>query len=241
MHTAGYRRLGIDATYELLKTPPDQFPSVEAELRKGTLNGVNVTMPHKGNAFAAADVVDETVDRLKAVNTLVASDGVLTGFNTDIEGVIHALATLDLPSDTPVHVLGSGGAAAAAILATEGERLVSIAGRSQHRVGDLRRQLRVSAAIVPWDALPQSAIVVNATPLGMHGESLPAGVLAAATGLIDMAYGDEPTPAVLEADRMGIPYADGLVMLAGQAAEAFRLFTGHRVPADIMETAARTS
>ena len=241
MHTAGYRHLGIVGAYDLLETPADAFASVEAKLREGTLDGVNVTMPHKHNAFAAADTIDETVRRLRAVNTLVASDGVLTGSNTDIDGVLYALSRLELPIDTPVHVLGSGGAAAAALLATEGHRLVSIAARSQQRVGELRRQLRVSAAIVPWDALPQGGIVVNATPLGMHGEALPTGILVGAAGLVDMAYSAGPTPAVLDAERLGIPYADGLVMLAGQAAEAFRLFTGHQIPADIMETAARTS
>jgi shikimate dehydrogenase len=239
MHMAGYRHLGMDATYELLETAPDGFPAIVAALRNGTLNGVNVTMPHKRNAFAAMDTVDDRVRRLGAVNTITVTAGVLTGFNTDVDGVLHALSRLDLPLDTPIHVLGSGGAAAAAIVATHEGRLVSLSARSEQRAGELRRHLRAGAAVVPWNAEPQGAIVVNATPLGMHGEVLPAGILASAVGLVDMAYGDEPTPAVVEAERRGIPYADGLVMLAGQAAEAFHLFTGHRVAPDVMESAAR--
>ena len=54
-----------------------------------------------------------------------------------------------------------------------------------------------------------------------------------------MPYGDEVTPAVTTARGLDIPYADGLVMLAGQAVEAFRLFTGVEVAAEIMESAAR--
>ena len=239
MHTAGYRHLGIEASYELIETPTDRFTDVAALLRDGSLDGVNVTMPHKHNAFGVSDVTDELVDRLGAVNALFASDGVLTGYNTDIAGVQHALSRLGLAADTPVHILGAGGAAAAAILATDGTRLVSISARSQLPAGELRRQLRVSATIVPWGALPHGGIVINATPLGMHGEHLPVGIVESSVGLVDMAYGADVTPAVRMAASLRIPYADGLVMLAGQAAKAFRIFTNADVPADIMEAAAR--
>jgi shikimate dehydrogenase len=241
MHTAGYRFLGIDATYELLETPPDAFSDIEADLRQGRLDGVNVTMPHKSNAFHSADVGDNRVGRLGAVNTMVMVDGELTGFNTDIDGVLHALARLDLPPDVPVHVLGSGGAAAAAVVAAEQTRQVSVSGRSEQKVTDLLEQLGSDASVIPWGTAPRGAIVINATSLGMHGETLPTGIVEGVAGLVDMPYGDEDTPSVRTAERLGIPYADGLVMLAGQAAEAFRIFTGQTVSPDIMETAARTS
>ena len=239
MHVAGYRHLGIDATYELLETPPDGFPSIETELRNGTLNGVNVTMPHKGNAFAAVDRVDESVDRLGAVNTITVTYGLLTGFNTDIDGVLHAMERLQRPPNTPVHVLGSGGAAAAAIVAAEKTRPVFASARNEQRVTDLLRRIDTEATVVPWGMWAEDTIVINATPLGMHGEPLPGEILEGAAGLVDMAYGEEVTPAVVTAQRLGIPHADGIVMLAGQAAEAFRIFTGVAVPVEIMESAAR--
>lgn len=239
MHTAGYEYLGIDAVYELLETPSDGFPSIEAGLRNGTLNGVNVTMPHKGHAFAAVDNVDESVDRVGAVNTITVTYGLLTGFNTDMDGVLHAMAHLQLPPGTPVHVLGSGGAAAAAIVAATKTGPVSVSARNEQRVTDLLKRIGTDAMVVPWGSWPEDTIVINATPLGMNGEPLPERILEGATGLVDMPYGEEVTPSVMTAQSLGIPYADGLVMLAGQAVEAFRLFTGHRVPVEIMETAAR--
>jgi len=229
----------MDATYELLETPPDGFPAIEAELRNGTLNGVNVTMPHKRNAFAAVDSADETVGRLGAVNTIMVAYGLLTGFNTDIDGARHAMERLEMPSETPVLVLGSGGAAAAAIVAMENTTRVSVTARNAQRVTGLVKRLDADAMVVPWGMWPDGTVVINATPLGMNGEALPEGLLEGAAGLLDMPYGDEVTPAVRTAQSLGIPHADGLVMLAGQAAEAFRLFTGQRVPADIMERAAR--
>jgi shikimate dehydrogenase len=78
------------------------------------------------------------------------------------------------------------------------------------------------------------AVVVNATPVGMKGERLPDGPVEAATGLLDMAYGFEPTPAVITALRLGLPVADGVAMLIGQAVESFRLWTGRAAPEDAM-------
>ena len=73
--------------------------------------------------------------------------------------------------------------------------------------------------------------MVNATPLGMHGEALPPGVVEEAAGLIDLPYGAEPTPAVAAARRLGRPAADGLDVLVAQAALSFRLWTGRGGPA----------
>ena len=239
MHKAGYEHIGIDAVYELIETPFDGFGEVVAMLRDGSLDGVNVTMPHKHNAFVAAEIMDNALVRLGAINTLVVRNGAILGFNTDIDGVDYAISRLDLPPDTAVHVLGSGGAAAAAITATQGTRPVSMSGRSVQRTEELRQRLGSDAAIFAWGTWPENAIVINATPLGMHGERLPDGLIGDCVGLVDMPYGDAVTPAVNTAETRGIPYADGLVMLAGQAAEAFRIFSGVEVPAEVMESAAR--
>lgn len=239
MHMAGFRSLGIDATYGLIETPVDRFASIVSKLRNGSLDGVNVTMPHKHNAFMAADVVGASVARLAAANTIVSIDGELRGYNTDIDGVQHALSTIALAPDAPVHVLGAGGAAGAAILASDGARPLSIASRTPERASNLLERLRVDATVYPWEAGPEGAIIVNATPIGMHEEHLPFGIVESSIGLIDMAYGDATTPSVQKAVKIGVPYADGIVMLAGQAAKAFEIFTGIIVPVEVLERAAR--
>ncbi|MCL1587868.1 MAG: hypothetical protein M3092_05580, partial [Actinomycetia bacterium] len=147
MHEAGYEHVDIDAVYELIETPTERFGEVVAMLKDGSLDGVNVTMPHKHTAFVAADVVDNALGRLGAINTLVVRNGAIAGFNTDIDGVKHAISRLELPPDTAVHVLGSGGAAAAAVIATQGTRPVSMSGRSGQRTEELRQRLDSDAAV----------------------------------------------------------------------------------------------
>ena len=92
---------------------------------------------------------------------------------------------------------------------------------------------------IPWETAVVEAVVINATPLGMHGEALAAPILRLASAVVDMAYGDEATPAVLEARELGLPVADGIDVLVAQAADAFRLWTRMEPPVDVMTAAAR--
>ena len=240
IHTAGFRALGIDATFEALRVSPDDFELVVADLRNGRLDGVSVTMPHKDNAYAAVDTHDALAIRSVAVNTIVTSDGELRGYNTDVAGVVHAVELLGLSQDAPVVVLGYGGAARAALVALGGRSLY-VAGRDTEQALSLISSTDPTATVVAWGTPADDAIVVNATPLGMHGEGLPMGVLESGIGLVDMTYGTEPTPAVAAMRDLGKPSADGLDMLVGQAVQAFELFTGISAPVDMLERAARES
>ncbi|MCL1595068.1 MAG: shikimate dehydrogenase [Actinomycetia bacterium] len=239
IHNAGFAALGIDAVFEFVPTPVDRFADAERLLRDGTFDGASITMPHKGNAFAAVDVIDPLAERARAVNTIIARDGVLTGYNTDIEGVRFATEQIGLPTGTPVLLLGYGGAAAAALVSTPRGTPITISGRRTGAAARLANEIDVQAAVVAWGEPVAGAIVVNATPLGMHGESLPEAVVTEAAGLFDMTYGDAPTDAIATAAALGIPYADGLDMLVGQAVSAFELFTGRAAPTNVLRTAAR--
>jgi shikimate dehydrogenase len=240
MHEAAYRTLGIAASYVHLRVAPGAFPTVTEMLERSELDGVNVTMPHKAAAFEAVDERSDLVHRTGAVNTIVVDRGRLVGHNTDVAGVRHAMDSLNLDDELPVTILGSGGAASAAAVALDGRR-IRICARDPDAAAGLARRAAIAADIVPWGYIPTGTILVNATPIGMKGETLPTGVIEGAVGIIDMAYGPSVTPTVAAASRAGTPFADGITMLVGQAGAAFRLFVGLEAPMDIMETAARST
>lgn len=239
IHNAGFAERDIEATFEFISTPFDAFQDVERRLRNGDLNGVSVTMPHKVHAFEAVDAVAEPAARAQAVNTIVAVDGFLTGYNTDVDGVRFAIAKLDLPGSTPILLLGHGGAAAAAMVASEDGRPIAIMAREKGPAMALAETIGVSVDFVEWGGSLPNSIVVNATPLGMKGETLPPAIFEDCVGLIDMTYGSTETHAVIKAKKRGLPYADGLDMLVGQAVAAFELFTGVSAPLDVLSAAAR--
>jgi shikimate dehydrogenase len=154
-----------------------------------------------------------------------------------------AWANAGLPVDRPVLVLGGGAAAAAALVAIEmlGAGPVRLAGRRGDVLRALVATVGVAASIEPIEeADGDGVVVVNATPLGMYGESLPVEVRSA-SGLLDLTYrATTPTPAVDAAREAGVPVVDGVAMVIAQAAGSFRLWTGREADVSAMATAARS-
>lgn len=238
MHLAAFDHTGITGTFDRMRVPLDSFSEVVDALRNGRLDAVSVTMPHKSNAFLSADVRSPEAERCGAVNTLVRDDRGLHGYNTDVAGVRHAFTILSLPDDVPVRILGAGGAARAAAVAFEGHP-TSVSARRPEEAHALIESIESDGVMADWAEAEPGCVLVNATPIGMQGERLPLHLLDGFEGVIDMAYGGAETPLVQLARDRGIPVADGIDMLAGQAVEAFRRFTGVRVPVEVFEQAAR--
>lgn len=237
IHRAAFEATGIEAAYDAIQVPLGGFGTVVAEIERGDLTGVNVTMPLKREAFTACDDVSQEASASGAVNTVTADDERIHGDNTDVDGVRHSLERLGV-DQAPVLILGGGGAARAACVALSGRDLLVTTRRPEVAAETLDRT-SVRGRTVAWGSPVTGAIVVNATPLGMRGEELPIQVLTEASGLVDMVYGDDISPAVRQARRMGIPVSDGIDMLVGQAARAFEIFVGQPAPIEVMERAAR--
>ena len=238
MHRAALATVGIDGDYIARDVDSDRFSAGMGELRDGRLDGANVTMPYKRTAYDLVDDLGNSARRVGAVNTVVVGDdGSLVGENTDVDGVQASFEVAGLPKSDPVVILGAGGAASAALVALHG-RPIYVVARSP---GTARRniaQVDAEATVITWgDPIP-AGVVVNATSLGMRGEALPAELISEASGLLDMPYRDTPTPSVVLFRKRGLPVADGLDMLVGQATACFRMWTGRQVPAAIFRNAA---
>ena len=185
IHTAALAAARIDGTYTARRVDEAGMVSAVDEVRYGRLAGANVTMPHKQIAFELADRTTESAMRSGAVNTLVRRDGEVWGYNTDVDGVRAVWASASLPTDRPVLILGTGGAAAGAVVAVAGRTIV-VSGRRDEAANDLLGRTRAEGSIVPWATAVDGAVVVNATPIGMESDSLPDAVLDAASAFFDM-------------------------------------------------------
>lgn len=233
------RAVGVEGSYELRRVDAAGLKRAIHEMRAGDLDGGNITMPHKLAAAGLCDHLLPNAKRAGAVNTIYEENG-LTGDLTDTFGIVAAAEHAGVPDDTPVLVLGAGGAAAAALMAVEG-RPLRVGARSPREAASLLGKLRIPGEPAGWGQPWPGATVVNATPLGMHGEDLPPGVVENASGIIDLTYGRQQTPAVAKARSMGIPAADGVDVLVFQGARSFELWTGGSAPLAAMEAAARAA
>lgn len=231
MQTAALREAGLEGSYELIRCDPESFRRLVGRLAAGEFAGLNVTMPHKGLAYEACDKLTPEAETAASVNTLRAVDGSVHGHSSDVVAFREAFATIGDPSR--VVLMGTGGAARAALAAFGGDVLVW--GRNPDRVETFVAANR--GAVL--DRLPPEYVLVNCTPLGMKGEGIPGRLLDSAAGLIDLPYGSADAPAVIAARTAGIPVVDGLWFLAVQAVESFRWWTGIEVGVDAMVNAAR--
>jgi shikimate dehydrogenase len=227
---------GLNGRYRAVRVDTDGFRRGCVDLRAGRLRGANVTMPHKRLAAEQMDERSVGAERSGSVNTIVVDGSQLVGFSTDIDGIRRVWEDAALSHDAPVLVLGAGGAAAAALITLEAHELF-ICSRRPEAAERVANEADVDVRPVPWGTSIAGAVIVNATPLGMGGETLPPRVLEQSAGLLDMAYGPRPTPAVTTARRTGLPHVSGTELLLAQAAVSFTLWTGQPAPTAEMRSA----
>ena len=227
-------RLGLDGEYVAKDADQALLATTVAELRDGLIDGMNITMPLKEAAWRLCDRVDEDAGAAGSVNTLRSRGSAVEGISTDIAAAAEILAREEF-NGAPLLILGAGGAAAAIARAGR-NRQVHVSARDLQRARGIEGG---AGSFVPFGTGVADAVVFNATPLGMHGEPLPQPVLDGARGLVDLAYGTQPTPGVAAAVAGGIPVVDGLEFLALQAAHSFEWWTGVPAPLDTMLLAAK--
>ncbi|WP_133366313.1 shikimate dehydrogenase [Qipengyuania sediminis] len=251
IHRFWLEKLGLPCDYRALEVQGDGLAGYFATRRdEPGWRGCNVTMPHKQQVAPYLDTVSRPASRVGAVNTVYRQGSRLIGENTDGEGFLEPLRPfLDRPHlYRIVRLLGTGGAARAiaAALTEHGFTLV-VAGRTEASARALLD------AVAPHGAHHACALahfaeptnfdfddreglfdlVVNATPLGMVGQSpLAFDFSHAPPGSIvyDIVTAPVETLFVRRARESGFATIDGLSMLIGQAAAAFRLFYGVEAP-----------
>ena len=234
--------------------PPENLPEALPRLHAAGFHGLNLTVPHKVLAFDLVEEIDDSAKRIGAVNTLRRTATGWRGFNTDGYGLAAALrADLGVSlTNACVILLGAGGAARAAAVECVQQLCAElwIGNRTAATRQALLDELvggRINCqgfdpAQLPAD-LPENAIVINATSLGLKADD-PAPIalrrLPPGAKVYDMIYNPPQTALLCEAATLGLPHANGLSMLVHQGAKSLEIWTGEsaQATAPVMQAAA---
>ncbi len=243
MHNPFFERTGRDAVYV-----PFQENDLEAFIRGAKrlgIAGLSVTLPFKEAIVPFLDEVDETAVRIGAVNTVVVRQGRWKGYNTDIDGIVEPLKLSGEWKDRHAVVLGSGGAARAAVFALD--RLgasVRVLARREAKAKSLAAE--VGGASGPLSELADASwdLLINATPVGSAGsddagEKLPSETIRSDQCVFDMVTAPELTPLIRRSRDAGARTITGIEMLAAQAVHQAELWTGQRPPVEELAESAR--
>lgn len=259
MHNPALQACGIDAQYIRVQVPAGRVGEACRQFAKCGFLGVNITIPHKFEALAVVDEVDELAAALGAVNTLVIRDGKLCGYNSDGPGFIRSVSEAfgaEL-KDLRVLILGAGGGAGRAVAvqsALKRCRKLVLVNRSLKKAEIVASEIRAmgccsDVTVLDWTdvdvvkAASEVDLIVNATSLGMKtGDTklLPAEALEARHLVFDMVYrADGETPLLADARNAGAKVVDGLTLLLHQGAISFEHWFDHPAPLEVMRAGLR--
>jgi len=244
MHTAALWALGLDGwRYAALPVAPALFAETVRALPGSGYRGVNVTIPHKEAALAAADAASPAAAAIGAANTLSFAEDGIEAENTDAGGFLDALGPS--PAGLRTLVLGAGGAgrAVAWALREAGAAEVLVWNRSAERAAGLAAELGVSHARRPVAC----DVLVNTTAVGLDPsvaddralESLALTGLEVPTVVVDLVYGARTTPVVRWGAAGGARVVEGLEVLVRQGARSLEGWIGRVPPLEVMRAAAR--
>ena len=146
IHNYWIDKYGLSGSYEAINVMPDRLSAVVPQLIEEGYAGFNVTVPHKVAVMDLCDSIDDTAQKIGAVNTLVVKeDGKLHGMNTDSFGFAENLVcsgkAFDLEKKTAL-VLGAGGAARGVIdaLFSVGLQTVKITNRTRKKAEEIAEE-----------------------------------------------------------------------------------------------------
>lgn len=213
--------------YLLCPTPPEE---VESLFRRREFKGLNVTIPYKRTVIPLCDEIDPRAAAIGAVNTVVNRNGRLTGYNTDLDGLIYLAKRTGVDmAGKKVVVLGSGGTsrtACAAAAELGAKEIIVVSRKGENNYKNLSRHA-------------DAGVLINTTPVGMYpncgAAPVSLDVFPQLTGVLDVVYNPLRTALVMEAEVRGIPCSCGLPMLVAQAKRAAELFTGGSIPDNRLE------
>lgn len=245
LHSTAYAELNAPIVYTAIDIEPAQAQEFAQRLRtEPDWVGVSVTMPMKDALIPYIDEPSDRVKRLGALNTIVVkrSDaGVrLAAENTDVDGIVRALA---LPTPAPgipgpvVGILGNGNTALAALEACALMRAskVVLLVRNPQRTADLvalAKALELDLAVLVYtegaDALAEfDALISTLPPQAADSwlESLKLPGIKPGAALLDVAYDPWPSALATDWETAGGIVVSGLSMLVHQGLEQVKLFT----------------
>lgn len=255
---AGLESIGLEGSYDVMETPPEDLISRIKYIKANGYNGFNVTIPLKVPMSLFLEDIDDYANIAGCVNTVkVQEDKSFYGYNTDIYGFKKAI-----PQDFDLNgknasILGTGGASRAAVvgLAERGVKEIDFYTRNIINSRQTLDYVRAKFPEITFNvyqiqnirSLEHTSIVVNATPIGMKGFMADQMPLERAdldklnpekTIVYDIVYNPVKTILIQEAQKRGLKTIGGLDMLIYQAERAIEIWTGQSPDTKVMKIAA---
>jgi len=237
MHNSAFSHVNYNGVYLAFRAK--EIGKAISGIRALSIKGAGITIPHKVKVIEFLDEIDDTAERIGAVNTIVNRQGKITGYNFDSIGAVKAVKEKTGINNKSVAILGAGGAARAVGygMASEGGKL-TILNRTKESGEKLAADLGSDFSLLKDFKKVKCDILINTTSLGMapNLNKMPVEKKNLNKGMIvmDIVYNPLRTPLLKVAQNIGCTTIDGVSMFVYQGACQFELWTEKKAPVDLM-------
>jgi shikimate dehydrogenase len=192
--------------------------------------GLNVTIPYKEDVLKYVDILDDTAEKVGAVNVLKIqhkdTTNMIYGYNTDCIGFESLLKKHSLAFDTQALILGSGGAAKAVAFVLQSMQVPYLL------VSRLKKVNTLLYEQITEEIVRKCHLIINCTPLGMfpHADNYPQIPYKAISNkhlLIDVVYNPFETAFLKKGKEQGASIENGYAMFCIQAEESWKIWNSN--------------
>ncbi len=231
MHNTVFKMLRMDGVYLRLPVREGKLREAIMGLHALGFKGVNVTTPYKIEVINFLDDVEDEVKAVGSVNTILAKDAKLIGYNTDVRGFDESLREYEISvADKNIMLIGAGGAARACayVLKPKKPRKFFIANRTLKKSQLISKSF--DAEVIEFDKIKkvirEADIIFNATSVNLQRSIVP--LMKSRAIYYDLNYRFKMVR------QRGVKMINGLLMLVQQGAYSFYLWTGKQMPVELM-------
>ncbi|GAA0873046.1 shikimate dehydrogenase [Gangjinia marincola] len=188
------------------------------------LKGLNVTIPYKEKIIPFLDELDETAQKIGAVNTIkLLPGGKRIGYNTDAFGFIKSIFPLLRNQHTNALVLGTGGASKAIMHCLNS---LGIQGKQVSRTPEAHQ---CSYDQLDEKIMTSHYLIINCTPLGTAPNTgqcpdIPYKFISHKHFLFDLIYNPPITKFLALGKQLGAQISNGQKMLEFQAEQSWDIW-----------------
>ena len=230
LHNYWLRENNIDAIYDKKKINEKDLQTIISEVKEKKTEGINVTVPFKKSVIPYLDKLSPEAEQTQSVNTIILTDDILVGHNTDISGFTKAIKDLNFNIEgKKIFILGAGGVVPSIIFALNKMNVskIIISNRTKKKAEDLKSQFH-NLEVLDWGDINDFDVIINATSLGLNKESIDLDFSKFTNNKLfyDVIYNPVETNFLKEGKKLGNKTENGKLMFIYQAFEAFKLWHG---------------
>ena len=232
LHNYWLKKNNINAFYDKEKIQENDIETIINDLKKGKIDGINVTVPFKKSVIPFMDSLSKESKESQSVNVIYKKNNKILGHNTDISGFELAVRRINYNvKGKKILILGAGGVAPSIILAVKkmGASKIILSNRTREKAEEFKKKF-YDLKIIEWGEIPEFDMIINATSLGLNKKDeikINYTVLGDDKLFYDVIYNPSQTKFLVKAKSHGHKIENGKMMFIYQAHQSFTIW--HKV------------